>query len=124
MDIYEVRRNNLRSLIDIGFEGNHTAFSKSIGINMPQIHRWVTKNKDARKNISEKSARTLEKLCNKPEFWLDQPPNAQALSVDAPLPVDLAACLNLFYKLLSAVEKLPPEQGELAFTIMQREVNR
>jgi hypothetical protein len=71
MDIFEMRRKRLLELINTDFDGNQAAFSRHTGLTAPQINRWISPTSNDKRNITERSAREIEKKCGKPFDWLD-----------------------------------------------------
>lgn len=71
VDVYLIRRERLRQLIDDDFKGNQTAFSEQTKYKAPQINRWLSTRAASLRNITEESAREIERRAGKPEKWLD-----------------------------------------------------
>ncbi len=71
MNISEIRKSNVKRIIDIDFDGNVAAFSKSIGKQESQIHR-IFNNGPHGRNIGSSLARTIENKLGKPKDSLDQ----------------------------------------------------
>jgi hypothetical protein len=71
MEVFDVRRANLRELIASKFEGNRSAFSRAAGKNVNLINLSLTTNLELRRNIGEKLARDIESACGLPENWMD-----------------------------------------------------
>jgi len=73
MEVFAIRKKRLKQIIDEEFDGNQSAFSRHTGINTPQINRWLSEsdNDKSRRNITEVSARDIERKCGKPFDWLD-----------------------------------------------------
>lgn len=69
--VFEIRRENLRELIDSRFEGNRSAFARAANKNVNLINLALTTNLDLRRTIGEKLARDMEKALSLPEGWLD-----------------------------------------------------
>lgn len=69
--IYEVRRNNLISYIADKHEGNRAEFCRATQKNPNLINLILTKNPEFQKNMGEKLARDLEKLCGLTPRWFD-----------------------------------------------------
>lgn len=72
MDVFEVRRENLKNLIKQKFDGNRAAFCRAIGKNPNLINLLLTKNPDYQRNIGEKLARDIEHGMSLPQGWLDE----------------------------------------------------
>lgn len=62
----EIRRENLRSWIQINCHGSQAAFVEKTGINQGELSGLLKK-----KSFGEKKARDLEFQANMPKFWLD-----------------------------------------------------
>lgn len=71
MDIFDIRRAQLRRLINEVAGGNQSEFAKLTGIKAPQINRWLSSTAREPRNITEPSARTIETKSGKPTGWLD-----------------------------------------------------
>ena len=67
----EVRRLNLKKLIDEKFEGNRTAFARATGKNSNLIILCLAPNEDIRRSIGERLAREIEQKMSLPSGWLD-----------------------------------------------------
>lgn len=72
MEIFAIRRKRLKQIIKDDFNGNQAAFSRESGIKSPQINRWLSETAADRRNITERSARTIEQKAKKPAGWLDK----------------------------------------------------
>jgi hypothetical protein len=70
---FEVRRQNLISLIRDSYEGNRAAFCRATGKNPNLINLVLTNNPDYRRNIGEKLARDIEQRAGIASGWLDSP---------------------------------------------------
>lgn len=75
MDIAEIRRYNLRTLINEEFAGSLAEFSRFIGKDPSYISRYFS-NKNQMRNIGATTARQIEKQLQRPHGWLDRPPAA------------------------------------------------
>ncbi len=73
MDIYEIRRQNLRALIKEQFDGKISSLADAIERAPSYLSRCLTENPDHRKRVGEKLARDIEAKVLLPELWLDQP---------------------------------------------------
>jgi hypothetical protein len=69
--IFDVRRENLDSLIKEKFEGNRSAFARAAGKNINLINMSMTSNAEVRKPIGERLAREIEEAMLLPSGWLD-----------------------------------------------------
>lgn len=61
MDIYELRKQRLREMIDDHFSGKVARFAAFSGIKSTQIHRWLSDSTTNPRKITEDSAREIEK---------------------------------------------------------------
>ena len=84
MDIFNLRRLNLQLLIDVDFNGNQARLSEKTDIKAPQINRWLSTTARDKRNITEKSARNIEKRCDKPAGWMDVGHKHRAIKPDLP----------------------------------------
>lgn len=71
--IFDVRRENLISLIRDSYQNNRAEFSRSTGKNPNLINLVLSNNEEYRRNIGEKLARDLESRCGIATGWLDAP---------------------------------------------------
>lgn len=71
MDVFAIRRKNLRALIDTHFKGNQAALADAVGCKPPQINRWLSTTTSDRRNITERSARSIEEKLALKNLWLD-----------------------------------------------------
>lgn len=69
--IYDVRRDNLRQLVDSKYDGNRSAFARATGKPINLINLMLTPNTERRKPMGEKLARDLEAAERLPTGWLD-----------------------------------------------------
>lgn len=82
MEIFTTRRARLVKLIKDDFEENQAAFCRHTGYGTPQLSRWISETNTDRRNITEQSAREIERRCGKPIDWLDREDDHITLSVD------------------------------------------
>lgn len=74
MDIHEIRRRNLRKIIEEQFDGSAAELTRQVDIDPSYISRiFIIKKSQHRRNIGNKIARKIEKACGKPHGWMDQP---------------------------------------------------
>lgn len=65
--IQDVRRQNLRDLIDREFDGVQTRLAERLATQANLVNRWVL----GKKVIGDQVARKIETAANKPRNWLD-----------------------------------------------------
>lgn len=90
MEISQIRRHNLRRIIDEEFDGNLAEFSRFIGKDPSYISRYFS-NKNQMRNIGSTTARAIEQRLKRPHGWLDQAHGAVREESDTtyrPLPKD------------------------------------
>lgn len=78
MNIYDIRRKNLASLIAQKYENNRSQFARSVDKNVNTINLYLTTNEALQRNIGERNARELERMASLPAGWLDQEVSANA----------------------------------------------
>ncbi len=82
--ISEIRRKHLHKLVDAF--GGVTSFAAHIKKSKSQISQWLNASPDSKtgnpRNISDKSARYIEKQCGKPGGYLDTSPDRLDLAGD------------------------------------------
>lgn len=71
MDIYEIRRENLRAIVKSRFNGKITGLAEAVDRAHSYISRCLTKNETHRKNIGEEFARNIEMRLRMPPLALD-----------------------------------------------------
>ena len=71
MDIYEIRRENLRAIVKSRFSGKITGLAEAVDRAHSYISRCLTKNATHRKNIGEELARDIEKRLGMHPLALD-----------------------------------------------------
>lgn len=67
--IAEIRRENLRFLLDTRFAGNQSALARSLNVEANYISRVL--NPGSGKIIGNRAARRFEQACGQPRNWLD-----------------------------------------------------
>ena len=72
-DVFEIRRENLLSLIKDTYQGNRAEFCRATGKNPNLINLVLTSNAEYRRNIGEKLARDIEQRANIAAGWMDAP---------------------------------------------------
>ncbi len=85
MDIYEIRRANLRTLIDERFGGKIAALAEAIERAPSYVSRCVTEKPEHRKRIGEGIARDIELKLGLPLLSLDYPKHHSEMSNVAPM---------------------------------------
>lgn len=71
--INDIRRENLRDIINRDFDGRQVRLAERLEINANVISRWLKPATDKNhKTIGDSVARKLEIAANKPKFWLDR----------------------------------------------------
>lgn len=73
MDIKDIRRFRLRKLVLTRFSGKQSAFADAIGRSASYVARLFSENPAHSRNIGEALARDIERLCEVPVGFLDQP---------------------------------------------------
>ena len=71
MDNKEIRRLNLRALIDTQYDGVDRRMAVALERQPNEISRVFSNNEKAKRNIGDNLARQIEQVCNKPRGWLD-----------------------------------------------------
>jgi SOS-response transcriptional repressor LexA len=71
MDIYAIRRANLRAVIEERYGGIDRTFALAHGAEPNYVSRLFTENPRWRKNIGDELARRWEKELELPEHWFD-----------------------------------------------------
>lgn len=95
MDDKEIRRKNLRGLIDERYQGVAARLAAALDMKPPQLHRWLS----GRQGVSEDSARAIEAMLNLPRKWLDR-------VHDEPLPTEFST------RTVSHVQQNLPEYAD------------
>ena len=71
--INDIRRENLRDIINRDFDGRQVRLAEKLGNNANLISRWLKPSDHKNhKSIGDTVARKLEAAANKPKFWLDR----------------------------------------------------
>ncbi|CAI1023255.1 Helix-turn-helix [Serratia ficaria] len=71
--INDIRRENLRDIVNRDFDGRQVRLAEKLGNNANLISRWLKPATDKNhKTIGDAVARKLEVAANKPKFWLDR----------------------------------------------------
>lgn len=69
-DVYEIRRRQLRRLIDERFKGVVAHAAEALGMRAPQLHRWLSTKGEIRR-LEYDSARKIEARLHLAPMWLD-----------------------------------------------------
>lgn len=70
--IIKTRRANVLRLIRERFDGSQSSFAVRAQISLSQLGQWLADEDSPHiRNMSERSARKIEKNCSLPERWLD-----------------------------------------------------
>lgn len=77
-EIHEVRRDNLRSLVQDKFDGNRSAFARAAGRDKNLINLMLTTNPELRRGMGEVQARSIEEAPQLPAGWMDVDRSAEA----------------------------------------------
>lgn len=100
MDIYDIRRENLKALVENA--GGPTRFADKTGRSQSQISQLLTG-----KNIGAKLARAIEREIGLPVSWMDHPQGVQEPS--APYTADHLQLNRKQREILDLLESLSPE---------------
>lgn len=85
MDIYEIRRQNLRSLVTGRFNGKIAAFADAIDRAPSYMSRCLTGKPEHRKRVGEELARLIEDRLALERYWLDRQETLEVTGLPAPL---------------------------------------
>lgn len=72
-EAFDVRRQNLRTLIRERFDGVNAALCRATGKNANLINLILSNNESIRRNMGEKLAREIEVSLGLPAGWMDTP---------------------------------------------------
>lgn len=101
--VQDIRRENLRYLIQIKFGGVANRMATETGIKQMQIAR-VFLNTDNRREVGERLARRIEEVCGLERGWMDQS-HAQSEEITSRLEMlsvtDRKAVISIIDSLLS-----------------------
>ncbi|HWH86181.1 MAG TPA: S24 family peptidase [Pseudomonas sp.] len=95
MDIYEIRRANLRALVKKKFNGRMAGLAEAVDRAHSYISRCLTDNEKHRKNIGEEFARDLENRLGLLPLALDKPEGEGLASSGERPALDRSAEVNL-----------------------------
>jgi len=98
--IHDIRRENLRTIIQKDFDGRQIRMAEALGFQANLISRWMASpDMASAKNIGASSARKIEAAARRPAFWLDTDhANSYAVDiepVDANTEIGIIAANNL-----------------------------
>jgi len=71
MDIYLIRLNNLKTVLEQDFRGKQVLLANAIGVSANNISRYFSGNLKHRRNISDETARAIETSTGRPFGWMD-----------------------------------------------------
>ncbi len=72
MDVSEIRRKNLRLVIERQFSGTAAELARALGKQPSEISRIFSLNRHHRRNIGSRLARQIEAVLGKETGWMDQ----------------------------------------------------
>lgn len=107
MQIHDIRRTNLRLLIDKRFDGVQRYLANAMGRSEAQITQWL----NGGRNISETSARRMEHVAGEQPGWLDVSRSGtellagQVFAMTPALRPSLRAALEVLCTSLSVVQE-------------------
>jgi len=73
MNIHNIRRANLKIIIQEDYNDNSAALARALGDQPSTIYRFFNENESTRRNIGEAKAREIEKVAKRPNGFLDVP---------------------------------------------------
>lgn len=116
MDVHDIRRRRVRTLIDTRFDGVDAQFAGAIDRSPTSVARWFIKSKNGR-GIGERVARDIERRLRLPAGWLDTEAENHNHAVQQPLGVYHAAP-ELRARLLDLFDHLSEaQQDDLLFEL-------
>lgn len=71
MDIYLIRLNNLKTVLEQDFGDKQVLLANAIGVAANNISRYFSGNQKHRRNISDETARAIEAATGRPFGWMD-----------------------------------------------------
>lgn len=101
MENKEIRKLNLRAVIDNYYDGVDRRLALAMGKQANEISRIFTSNQNSKRNVSDHFAREVEKLISKPTGWMDTPHPALWNGSD----LDLVTTMSDLADTLSTAEK-------------------
>lgn len=72
MDVQDIRRRNIRDVINNRFNGTQAALAKAVGCAPTEISRLFTMGKEKRRTFTDGFARKIETKLSLPRGWLDR----------------------------------------------------
>lgn len=72
MDINDLRRHNLRLVIDLYYDGKAARLADALNKQSNEITRIFSTNPDVVRNVGSKLARSIEQVTNLEHGWMDQ----------------------------------------------------
>lgn len=98
-DLLEIRRERLALLLRECWGGAHKPLAQAARVQLAQIGQWLSEpDAIGHRNISERTARKLERVSGKPPLWLDYDgEEARLIAMEAPAE----------YSIPSAVKPVP-----------------
>jgi len=73
MDIYGVRRTNLKWLIEHEYEGVTVNLARELQMQASYLSRIFSRNPQHKRNVGSRLARTIEQVAKKRRGWMDEP---------------------------------------------------
>ncbi len=71
-DIYEIRRENLHTVLDDDFHGSRKTMAERLEFEQPALlSRYLSTRPDTAKNIGPNLARKIEQIARRPTNWMD-----------------------------------------------------
>ncbi len=70
MNIQDIRRQNLRAVIEAEFGGVPARLARALGCQPTSISR-LTSSAASKRNMGEKMARDIERVSGRPDGWMD-----------------------------------------------------
>ncbi len=73
MDIYDVRRTNLKWLIEHEYDGVTASLARELQMQASYLSRIFTRNPEHKRNVGSRLARAIEQASKKRRGWMDEP---------------------------------------------------
>lgn len=103
MDIYNIRKRNLRRIINDSFGGVAANLSRALDVQPNVISRIFTRNEKHRRNVGNEMAREIERVVHLQPGWLDREHWPPARAHDDELPKELLEIVKI-------LKQLPPSE--------------